>query len=326
MKKSLLAIGLCASTLLAKEDNWNLNNSFAFWADAAFYRRAYTHNHDLIIDQSQGKADSCGVCHYDACDAKHLAKKFKYEPGFKVGFDYMTLHTVLEASYLWLTDWHSHCFVSAPGKLYFSENHPDDVQDFSGADTGRAKYESWFQNGELNYFRYSSPHRGNRFAAAWMIGLRYIYLAEKLEVSFTKALNTSSYHIHVWNNIPTLQVGAAIAWNPMKTLFWDLIAKVGMGFDWNCQHTRLGDLNNSEILRNYTKSGFATPVVADASLALTYQPVSWLNLHTAYQIIYLNGVALAPDQLVKHTSSDHFLDANGCPLIHGWTAGLAFSF
>lgn len=327
MKKTVLTLCTLATiSLVAYEDDWNLNNSFTIWGDVAFYRRSLTHKHRLIIDQGLGVKNICGVCNFDACDAKHLVKKFTYEPGFKVGMSYGTTHSLWEATYLWLSDWGHCCTRSDPGELYLSASHPDDFYDFSGADTAKACYTSWFQNAELNYFRYVTPHRGNWFGAAWMAGLRYIYLDEELELGYTKGADHSTYHVHVWNNIPTLQVGGTFAWNPTKRLSWDLIAKVGIGFDFDSQHTRLGNRNNTVVLRNYTTRGFATPVLADALLSLTYQPWRFLNIHTAYQMIYLNGVALAPDQLVKKRTHEHYLNANGMALIHGWTAGLAFSF
>lgn len=327
MKKALLLITSLVSLLQAEEDDWSLNNSFTLSGDIAYYRRAQSHKHRFIIDESLGVKDSCGICHFDACGAKHLVKKFKYEPGFRVGFSYMSENALWEATYLWVQDWSHCCSRTNPRSLYFSS---DDtayfLQDFAGADSAKACYTSWFQNAEINYYNYVTSKRGDKFGSAWLLGLRYLYLDEELAIDFTSGSDSSTYHVHVWNNTPALQIGGTIAWNPTKYLSWDMVIKIGVGFDFDRQHTRLGDVNNTLVIRDYTKGGFATPFLADGMLSLTYQPTSWVNLHMAYQFIYLNGVALAPDQLVKEDSSEHVLRNNGMPLIHGWTAGIAFSF
>ena len=328
MKKRTLLLTVLTSVLLqAEEDDWSLNNSFTVWSDAAYYRRAQSHKHRLIIDESRGEKDSCGVCHFDACDAKHLAKKFKYEPGFRFGFSYMSEHALWEATYLWIRDWSDCCSNTNPGYLYFSRDDKNYfLNDFAAADSAKACYASWFQNAEVNYTNYVTSKRGDKFGAAWLAGLRYFFLDEKLDVDFIKGLNSSTYHVHVSNHIPALQVGVTLSWNPTRSLSWDFVAKVGLGIGVDWQHTSLGDLNNTLVIRDYRKRGFETPFLADGMLSLAYQPISWINLHTAYQFIYLNGVALAPDQLVKGNSSNHVLRRNGMPLIHGWTAGLSFSF
>jgi opacity protein-like surface antigen len=327
MKKAVLTLcSLATLTLSAGEDDWTLNNSYALTTDIAFFRRSLAHNHNYVYDTGLGTPNSCGVCEFEGCNNRHLVKKFKYEPGFHAAFSYTTEKHAWEGSYLWISDWESCCFENDPGLLYFSQRNPDFIVDFAGADTARVCYTSQFQNGEVNYIRYVTPHRGNRFSVLWLAGLRYVYIDEELDIGFDNGPNHSSYHIHAWNNIPTLQVGGGLTWNPTKTFSWDLVAKVGMGFDWVSQHTRLGDLNNTFVVRNYEVGGFVTPVVADAVLTLTYQPWRLMNVHASYQVIYLNGVALAPDQIVKHQTTDQTMNANGVALFHGWTAGLTFSF
>jgi hypothetical protein len=59
---------------------------------------------------------------------------------------------------------------------------------------------------------------------------------------------------------------------------------------------------------------------------MTYQPWRFINLHGNYELIYLNGIALAPDQMNKSTSTEHRLRSFGQALIHGATLGIAFTF
>lgn len=323
MKKTLFLLSALTLSLSAKEDNWVLNNSFVFYGDFAYFKREGAHKHKLVIDNSTTL--TCN-CRFPSCGTKHLAHQFGFEPGFKVGATYMTHHTAWDVSYLWLHPWKSECSKSGSGSIIFSVSNPGITTDFDGADRGEAEYHSQFQNGELNFFRYLSARHSDRFYSAWMAGLRYINLRESVDVSFEKGSNRSSYQVHTTNHIPTLQVGADIAWNPTSTLSWDLLLKVGLGFDIGEQNTFLGDINNTVIVRDYEKSGFSFPLVTEAGIILSYQPLSCLNLHVAYQMIYLNGVALAPDQIVKSSNHGPYYNADGAPLIHGLTAGLGWSF
>jgi hypothetical protein len=322
MKKSLCMMGFVALSLEAAFDERELENSFSFTADFAYFKREEGNNHKLIIDNS---TTDCS-CHYRSCDTKKLVHDFPFEPGFKVAVTYTTHHTVWDLSYLWLQNWEKECHRDSPGSLIFSVKSPGITYDFNGADTASAEYSSDFQNCELNYYRYSRPPRRDYFSTAYLIGLRYMSLRESLDVSFARASNRSSYRVHAMNRIPAFQVGGLFAWNPTKTITWNFVGMVGVGFDVGEQKTYLGDLNNTVNVRDYEEKGFSTPLVVEASIQLGYQPTSYLNIHAAYQFIYLNGVALAPDQLVKSNSTAHVYRAIGAPLYHGLTAGISLSF
>jgi hypothetical protein len=313
---------LCTLSLFGAEDDWALNNSFTLYGDFAYFKREQSHKHKLVIDSS---TTDCN-CRFPSCNAVGLVRNFDFEPGFKAGATYMTRHTVWDFFYLWINPWEGHCLRSAPRSLIFSVKNPGITADFNKADEGSAHYTSQFQNCELNFFRYVTVRHGDYFSSAWMVGLRYMNLRESLDISFIKEGRKSSYKVHTMNHIPTPQIGGLIAWNPTSKLSWDLLFKVGVGFDAGEQKTFLGDLNNTVVVRDDEKSGFSTPFLAEAGITLSYQPLSYLNLHAAYQVIYLSGVALAPDQLVKSSHHTPRYRANGAPLIHGLTAGLGWSF
>lgn len=323
MKRVLFLLTSATCALSAAEDNWTLNNVFTLYGDFAYFKREQATKHKLVIDNPE---TDC-LCRFESCNTKDLAHRFDFEPGFKVGTTYMTEHTVWDFFYLWTGPWHSHCSRSSTtGSLIFSVKHPDLIADFNEADQGEADYTSQFQNCELNFYRYSALRHDDFFSAAWMVGARYMTLRESIDIAFTKGANKSSYKVHVSNPIPAIQIGGLIAWNPTSKISWDFLVKVGLGFDAGEQKTDLGDLNNPQVARDYKKSGFSTPLVAEGSMTLTYQSTSYLELHAAYQVIYLNGVALAPDQIVKSSSNTPVYRAIGQPLIHGLTVGLGWSF
>jgi hypothetical protein len=327
MKKIfLIACSLLTLPLFSDKDNWSLNDGFAIWGDGAFYRRNEGNKHRLIINQGKGHLNTCGSCNFDSCKSKKLVSDFHYQPGFQVGMIYMTRHSLLEAKYLYVEEWEASCHRNNPGLLFFSASNPTYAQDYFQADKASAEYRSQFQNGEVNYFYYVTPRRGDYFSGGWLAGMRYISLTENLEIKFHKGSNESPYRVHVWNHIPAIQVGGTLGWNPSRVLSWDVMAKLGIGFDCSRQHTYWGDVNNTVVLRDYEAKTFSLPVLVGAALSLTYQPWKFINLHAAYELIYLNGIVLAPDQINKNSSSENHIRAIGQALLHGATAGITLTF
>ena len=309
MKKIVPLVGLtfCSLYGVEKEPDAILNNSFTLTGDFAYFRREQGENHVLLTDLASGAR----------CKTRSLISKFGFEPGFKVAATYTTDHSVWDLSYLWIDTWKSKCPRSNPAMIFLFHGNAELLD---GADKGVAKYSSSFHNCELNYYRYVSPRHGDYFSAAYLLGLRYMTLRESLDISLSFPTDKTSYKVHTSNRIPAAQVGGLIAWNPTPRLTWDLIGMVGMGFDWGDQKTRFGNVSE------YKKTGFSTPLVVEGVIRLGYQPASFINLHIAYQFIYLNGVILAPDQLAKNGSRKHVYRDGGDPLFHGLTAGVGWSF
>jgi hypothetical protein len=313
----LIACSLMTLSLFSYEDNRCLNDGFAIWGDAAFYRRNMGNQHHII--------NKTGGHRKESCKSSRLVKDFRYQPGFQVGMAYMTYHTILEAKYLWVREWKSSCSKHDVGKLFFLTD-PTFTQDFFNADHASVKYQSQFQNGEVNYFYYLTPRRGDFFGGGWLVGIRYIHLTENLGVEFHKGSHESPYRVHVWNHIPAIQVGTMLGWNPTRMISWDMTAKVGVGFDCSRQHTYWGDVNNTVVLNDYSKRGFSFPLLVGASLSFTLQPWKFLNFHAVYEATYLNGIALAPDQINASSQLPHRIRTYGQALLHGATVGITFTF
>jgi hypothetical protein len=329
MKKIVLG-SLATLSLFAAEDNFVMNNSLSIWADAVFLRRSEGHEQKLFFDAGAVEDEvtdvDCTDCEEAACHSRRLISRFQYEPGFRVGMAYMTRHTIVEATYLWVAEWKSACRRKDLGQINFSEKLDNLAGDYANADKGSAHYTSQFKNAEVNYFYYVTPRRGNAFTGGWLAGARYIDFPEQMELAFVKGMDRSSYQIETENKIGALQVGGVLGWNPTRTLSWDFVAKLGMGADFCRQHTEVGNQNNTVNVRNYTRGTVSTPLVVAGALSLTYQPWEFFNLHAAYELIYLNGVATAPVQIDKSVHAPRRIKSDGYALFHGWFFGLMFGF
>ena len=313
--KKLVLTTLAAAALLAKEDDWVMNNALSVWAEGVYLRHNVGHQQTFFFNGDKS-----------ACKAHRMLTRFEYEPGFRVGMAYMTRHTILEASYLWVSEWESTCKQTNPGQINFSDRIGNLTGDYMHADKGDVHYTSQFQNAELNYFYYLTPRRGNPFTGGWLVGARYIDFPEHLHLKFMKKSSRSGYQIDTDNKIGALQVGAMLGWNPTHKWSWEGIAKVGMGANFCRQHTDVKNDNNTTTVRNYTRNVVSTPLVVAGALSLTYQVIEYFNLHASYELIYLNGVATAPVQVNKSIHAPHRIKADGYALFHGWFLGVALSF
>jgi hypothetical protein len=329
MMKKLLGISLIlgATPLVASEDDWSLNNHVMFWGDWVRLKRQGSQHQRLIIDEGTTVSSSCGNCVAGtACNQGHIDKNFDYKDGYRVGVNCMTRRTVLEASYLWVEAWHAHCSATDSQALYFSESHANEYTDFSNADHAGAHWESRLQTGELNYFHYSTPRREDYFSASWMVGLRYFYIPENFELTFENAGSKSSYRTSATNHIYGIQAGGTIEWNATRTLTWDLIGKIGVGWDFAHNHVFQGDNNNFTILRDYSAEKNAFPFTLDTLLTVVWQPWNWLNLHVGGEFLYLNAIASAPAQITKHLTHEHHIRTNAQIYYYGIFAGIGIGF
>lgn len=302
-------------TLCATKDDYSLNSSFSLWGEFIYMKRAHTYDSNLINTTSS-----------TLCDSKDIAQRFHYEPGYRVGAKYMTKRSVWEASYMSISDWESSCEKSAEGLLYFSSNPSFNLHDFIHADSAKAFYKTKFQDAELNYFRYLTGPRDYYFTFCWLAGLRYPIVKEKLDIFFNRGTNTSSYSVDVKNHIYGLQTGLGLQCNFTQRFFWDFIAKIGVGYDEASQKTTLGDYNDRIMIRNYWKTGYSLPLILDGRVKIAFLLDDWIDLHVGYEFIYFNGIAVAPNQLVKKESSDRVILTSGEAIFYGLFAGLSINF
>jgi|GEM_PF-1373665 len=339
-KKILPFLGVLALPLIS-EGYLTPSPYLSLWGEGVFFRRSEGNAHQLVMDRSRGVLDQCNRCNFNkGCSSQDLIKKFDYEPGYRVGISYITPYKSVEAFYLWVQPWESRCSIRQPSLIFFSKKNRFS-SGFSQADEGFSEYQCHFQNGELNYYGWFGPRTGNFFSFALLGGGRYISLKEALLIRFQKGPFISTYNIHTRNEIGCVQIGSSIGWNPSSHIHWEIKGKVGVGVDVCSQKTDLRDLahvtiipldpveiplSDVGILRFYKKKGIATPLLAEVELFLGYQIAKWLECHVAYQVIYLNGVALAPDQISKSLNTEQILKKNGAPLFHGWIGGISIEF
>lgn len=331
LTKSKLVASLGALSLYAPlfaQDDWSLNNQWFLRGEWVFMRRADIHNHSIVSDSN--RPPKCNGCpNFKALDTENLVHDFDFESGYRATLTYMMNKlSSFEASYMEIAQWQGDHTVRGQGTLSFPFTDSSYAQDFTRADEARAAYDSKFYNVEFNYWGYSSPPRVDYFSAAWIAGLRYMNLREHFDVSFHRSGNKSTYKIETHNHLIGPQLGANIQMNPIRCLSWDFNVKVGYFLDYAKQESSLGDRDNSIKLRDFEKHECTGTLLVDVLASLSFYFGNHFSIRSGYQMIYLTGLALAPEQVDKNVDphSGKHLDTKGEATIHGLFVGGTFAF
>ncbi len=327
MRLKNLFLFLPLLSLNASEDDFTQNTAISFWGEFLYMQRQVSNSESFITDSSTQVRNECSNCVSKTyCKQRNLIEKLNFEPGYRVGLHYQTRHTTLEATYLEIGAWRTECEkTSSAGTLFLNEDDTY-LNDFSYANSAKVKYYSRFQDSELNFWWHPAARHQNYFEGAWVFGLTGQSITEHFTLAYTNSGETSHYRVGVKNRIFGLQSGGAIRWNMSNHWYWDLATKVGIGFDWASDKVLQGDDGDSEVIRDYKARQFSYPFLLHSSLVLGYRPFAAFAMSVGYELIYLTGVVLAPDQILKGQSSQKRIRADGDPLFQGVSGSLAFFF
>jgi hypothetical protein len=189
-------------------------------------------------------------------------------------------------------------------------------------------YATKLYNAELNV-RWNPSDRITVLA-----GFRWVNLGEYLMGELEPP--TISWEQPFWrtwttNNLYGLQIGADGKLFERGRFSIDGLAKAGL-FDNNAQQTTAISVIFKQV-RTVSASANHGAFVGETGLRCKYQLTEGLSLRAGYEVIWLEGVALAPGQ-IQETSTDMTaitaqalgVNCGSGVLFHGATAGLEYSF
>ncbi|MBS0620398.1 MAG: hypothetical protein JSS61_02945 [Verrucomicrobia bacterium] len=259
--------------------------------------------------------------------SKNLLQKMDWEPGYRVSaLATPKEHFSLEAVFFYLQPWVGEKHVNGDAKLRLGFVPADYTEDYRDASLAKGRYHSQFWDAEFNYWRNYSPRLADYFAFSLIFGARYFHLNESLKLKFVRPPDSSDYKIHTYNHIYALQVGFDLQINPVDWLTWDIVAKVGPLATCGKQRTHLRDENNTVTLRHYEREKWQSGIFTDVSASMGFQIKDILNLHVGYEMLFLSGIALPPNQVFKEADAGKKVEVNGTAIIHGVFAGATLSF
>jgi hypothetical protein len=308
--------------------NYSINHHWDVIGDFVYMRRSKVHDHTLVRDAN--KPQCINRCpNYTVMSTKNLVNDFDFEPGYRAGLIYSNnSRTSFEANFMWLSEWEGKKTVHGNQSLSFPFRNSGYTQDFYNASEARGIYKSNFWDAELNYWHHWGPRRGNYFCLSGIAGFRYFHIYETFALTMVKPPDESTYHIHTANKIGAAQVGLDLQLNPLRWWSWEAFAKVGLMVDYSKVNTVLRDQNNQVKLRDFGKHKWETGIFVDVAAQFAIFLSRRFNLHAGYEVLFLSGLSLAPEQISKHTSShsgkrDY---THGVAVIHGLYAGFGLSF
>jgi hypothetical protein len=186
-------------------------------------------------------------------------------------------------------------------------------EDYSGfVDQVAVEYDSQVQNGEINYFQ----HYGN---LAWLIGFRYFMLGEKFAISSSENdVAFSDSRVSIYNNLFGGQIGGRISQGCGRWSY-DLTGKAGVY--GNAIHTsQISSLEGVTLIDQKT-TGSRVSFVGELGLNGNYELNPHWSIRGGYQIYWIEGVGLAPNQ-INYAGGPPSLNKNGGVFLQGAHAGL----
>ncbi|HTU27428.1 MAG TPA: BBP7 family outer membrane beta-barrel protein [Pirellulales bacterium] len=277
----------------------------------ALYRNNGNANIPITVDNNTGNT---------LLSAQNM--HFDMRVGPRLTFGWAICHTTaVEFTYWGLIDSRSVFTVNGNGNL----NLPGDVAfvatDFFAANQVNVSYNGRANSGEFNVLRNtgSSP-------LSWLYGFRYFNLNEHLGIASQGLLGTANYNVMTRNNMFGIQGGAR--WiRTYKCLAMEATFKGGVVENATEQTQTITDSGVPFVVRpTISEKGANTSFLAEANLNAIYRLGEHWAIRGGYTILWLDGLALAANQLdyTYTTTSGTGLNHGGNLLLQAVSAGVEF--
>jgi hypothetical protein len=244
-----------------------------------------------------------------------LSVPFQVGPRITLGHEFDATYS-FEASYFGIFNWKDTLNATGANNL----NLPGDLglvagSAFFGADQATITYDSQVNNGELNLLH----NYGN---ISCLIGFRYFELGEHMNIVFNDVVDgTGSYDLNAYNNLFGLQGGARLV-QACGNWSYDLTGKAGVF--GNSISSSQQVIDAATTVRSVRTTGEQVAFLGELGLNGNYQFSQNWFLRGGYQVYWLDGVALAPEQLdfTNTPTSGTNLNKTGSLFMQGAHAGL----
>lgn len=226
--------------------------------------------------------------------------------------------SAVELTFYGFNTWKNASQVTGPASLSLAGPLANVTQDYIFADRMLIDYVSSLYNVEGNYLQTIS-------GLTLLTGFRYLRLNESFNIqSDVYALDSSSnYLVRAKNNLIGGQLGLGFS-SQWDRLTVDLLGKFGVFGNVAEQNTLMKDLNDTFVRRNFQDHVVAASVLGEAGINGTFRIFDWLHVHGGYRFMWINNVALAPDQLnfQDKPGAGQSVDPHGYLYLHGGNAGV----
>lgn len=221
-------------------------------------------------------------------------------------------------------------FVTAPATEFIQVPPPlgDGLTD--QGETARLKYNSLVNSAEANLFRTWHewrPSSGSWLTVDWLAGFRYIGVEETAAIDMNCCIADTvevPYRVRTHNNMFGGQVGsrARWTWNRWAVEGW---AKAGLlGNAEKQMQDALIDYQSVPVRPAVATSGSEVGFIGDLNLSVIYRLNEVWGIRAGYSTVWINGLALAPNQFDFATTEGDGsrLTGGGSMFLNGANLGL----
>jgi hypothetical protein len=244
-----------------------------------------------------------------------------WAPGGRITAGYrFASGNAVEVTWIGFQDWNASADVAKSGSLSAPAALGVYSYDFSQANSFHIGYNSQLQNIEVNWLAPVGR-------VTLLAGFRYLSWNEFFDItgtsSYQNAPESSDYSIATYNNLYGAQIGARMQ-GDWKRLHWDMTDKVGLFGNEFWQRSLIQDLGNTAVYEDNWLSHAGVAFVGDLSLNVGFRLTDFLMLRAGYNLIWIDGLALAPNQLDFNLAANSGTAHNheGSVLLQGVSAGL----
>ncbi|MEX0585185.1 MAG: hypothetical protein WD176_00985, partial [Pirellulales bacterium] len=268
---------------------------------------------------------------------------FAYEPGTRVtigkfyGRDLENRDRQLEVSYFGAFDWSSAYTVTASPNQFLETTLANNAPGFQGASAHTYLYESDLNSVEINaklssrlprdrmvlqpdghWYRECTPS----WLPTYLAGIRWINAEEQFAFGAIGPQQFALYDITTHNDLLGVQLGFEMfeqhcRWN------WGGTVKVGGYVNFADQHTVYdANVGGFAFNRDEMKSGEQLSLAIELNLRASYQLRPNLAIRIGYDFMFLQGLALGPQQLEFNTATAPVLRTGNHYFLDGGMLGL----
>lgn len=235
--------------------------------------------------------------------------------------NYLGLYSPTAATFITGDD-----LFSLPGDLGLASNN------FFSADEFSIRYTAQINSAEVNrvccWCCCNDPYSDAALrckSVEWLYGFRYLNLNENFSITATDfEEGTSTYRVRTNNNLFGAQIGSRLRYCFGR---WSVEGTGKAGIFGNAAEQNspaIIDFPAFELRPARSASRGEVAFVGDLNLTGIYQLNSTWGVRAGYNLLFIEGVALAPDQLdfTNTPTSGTALDTRGGVFLHGVNVGL----
>lgn len=263
---------------------------------------------------------------------------FRFDPGLRARIGWqLDLNAAIESNYYGLYDWYGRSSIATPDAS--STLSSQFLRNTGGVQTLQSMlYNSQLYSADLNWRYRSDPECA--VIGSLLFGGRYIRLDESLTLQGSGGGNVETTVADASNGLIGGQIGGDLLWN-FRCYRWECNAGADLktGLFANTAGNRLTNQVSAGGVQTDILNRANDEVVLSSMVDLNFfvtMRYKCLAIRAGYQMLYLGGISLAPEQLVT-TGADigngtvgpltaNSLNHDGSALYHGPFVGAEFTF